>query len=77
MRIVRASRARRERNERTHHLTNVAARADLADPAEIRFTKEWRAVATRYEKLAVNYLATVQLALLRDFLRLLDSSDRA
>ncbi|MFT3772159.1 MAG: transposase [Minicystis sp.] len=39
--------------------------------------KEWRAVATRYEKLAVNYLVTVQLALLRDFLRLLDSSDRA
>lgn len=39
--------------------------------------KEWRAVATRYEKLAVNYLATVQLALLRDYLRLLEPSDRA
>jgi transposase len=38
--------------------------------------KEWRAVATRYEKLAVNYLATVQLALLRDYLRLLNLSDR-
>lgn len=39
--------------------------------------KEWRAIGTRYEKLAVNYLAAVQVALLRDFLRLLDSSDRA
>lgn len=39
--------------------------------------KEWRAVGTRDEKLAVNYLAVVQVALLRDFLRLLDSSDRA
>jgi transposase len=39
--------------------------------------KEWRAVATRYEKLAVNYLATVQLAVLRDYLRLLELSDRA
>lgn len=39
--------------------------------------KEWRAVATRFEKLAVNYLATVHLALLHDFLRLIDSSDRA
>ena len=38
--------------------------------------KEWRAVATRYEKLAMNYVATVHLALLRDYLRLLDSSDR-
>jgi transposase len=42
--------------------------------------KEWRAVGTRYDKLAVNYLATVQVALIADYLRQLerfDSSDRA
>lgn len=33
--------------------------------------KEWRSVATRYDKLAVNYLQTVKLAFLMRYLRLL------
>ena len=43
----------------------------------IGWLKECRAVATRFEKLAVNFLGTLQLALIRRYLRLLDSSDRA
>jgi transposase len=39
--------------------------------------KESRAVATRLDKLARHYLATVKLAVIRRYLRLLDSSDRA
>ena len=43
----------------------------------IGWLKECRAVATRFEKLATNYLGIIQLALIRHYLRLLDSSDRA
>jgi transposase len=39
--------------------------------------KEWRAVATRFDKLAVQYLATVDVALIGDFLRLLHLRHRA
>ena len=39
--------------------------------------KECRAVATRYDKLALNYRATVQLAVLFDHLHRLYPSDRA
>ncbi|MCC6420902.1 MAG: transposase [Gemmataceae bacterium] len=45
----------------------------------INWLKECRALATRFDKLAVNYLATVKLAILRQYLRKLapaDSSDR-
>jgi transposase len=45
----------------------------------ISWLKESRAVATRFDKLAVNYLATVKLAILQRYLRKLapnDSSDR-
>ena len=38
--------------------------------------KECRALGTRYDKLAVNYLATVKLAMIQRYLRVLDSSDR-
>ena len=37
----------------------------------VGWLKESRAVATRYDKLAVNYLATVHLAMIRRYLRLL------
>lgn len=37
--------------------------------------KECRAVATRYDKLAVNYEATVKLAMIQRYLRLLSVSD--
>lgn len=43
----------------------------------IGWLKECRALATRYEKLAVNFLGTLRLAIIRRYLRLLDSSDRA
>jgi transposase len=37
----------------------------------VGWLKESRALATRFDKLAVNYLATVQLAMIRRYLRLL------
>ncbi len=37
----------------------------------VGWLKESRAVATRFDKLAVNYLATVKLALIQRYLRLL------
>lgn len=43
----------------------------------IGWLKECRALATRFEKLAVNFLGTVRLAIIERYLRLLDSSDRA
>ena len=43
----------------------------------IGWLKECRALATRFEKLAVNYLGNVRLAFILRYLRLLDSSDRA
>ena len=42
----------------------------------IGWLKECRALATRFEKLAVNFLGTVRLAIILRYLRLLDSSDR-
>jgi transposase len=46
----------------------------------VGWLKENRAVGTRFDKLAVNYLATVQLAVIRRYLRELiaqaDSADR-
>lgn len=45
----------------------------------INWLKESRALATRFDKLAVNYLATVKLAILQQYLRKLapiDSPDR-
>jgi transposase len=38
----------------------------------VGWLKESRAVATRFDKLAVNYLATVQLAMIQRYLRLLN-----
>lgn len=43
----------------------------------VGWLKECRAVGTRFEKTAVNFLATVQLAIIERYLRILDSSDRA
>ena len=43
----------------------------------IGWLKECRARATRFDKLAVNYMGTVRLAIILRYLRLLDSSDRA
>jgi len=47
----------------------------------VGWLKECRAVGTRFDKLAVNYLATLKLAMIQRSLRLLapekDPSDRA
>lgn len=43
----------------------------------VGWLKENRRLATRYEKLALNFLAMVRLAMIRRCLRLLLSSDRA
>lgn len=43
----------------------------------IGWLMECRAMATRFEKLAVNFLGTVRLAVILRYLRLLDSSDSA
>lgn len=43
----------------------------------VGWLKECRGVATRYEKLAVNFLAMVKLAMIQRYLRLLVPSDRA
>ena len=42
----------------------------------VNWLKENRRLGTRYEKLAVNFLAMAKLAILRRYFRLLDSSDR-
>lgn len=42
----------------------------------IGWLKACRRVATRFEKLALHFLAMVKLAIIRRYLRLLDSSDR-
>jgi transposase len=42
----------------------------------VGWLKENRRLGTRYEKLAVNFLAVAQLAVIRRYLRLLDSPNR-
>ncbi len=42
----------------------------------VGWLKENRRLATRYEKLAVNFLAMVKLAMIQRCLRVLDPSDR-
>ena len=59
-----------------------ARQADLAlcDPTIERYVgwlKQCRRIATHYEKLAVNFEATVELAMIQRYLRLLVPSDRA
>jgi transposase len=49
----------------------VAYRRRSATEQAIGWLKECRAVATRYEKLALNYLGLVKLAIIKRYLRLL------
>lgn len=42
----------------------------------VNWLKENRRLGTRYDKLAVNYLAMAKWAMIRRYFRLLDSSDR-
>lgn len=72
--IPRRSNEPRRGNERfdraTYRRRNVAERC-------VNWLKEARRLGTRYEKLAVNYLSMVKLAIIRRCFRLLNSSDRA
>ena len=43
----------------------------------VGWLKECRAVVTRFDKLAVNFLATVKLAIIQRYLRILRPSDTA
>jgi transposase len=43
----------------------------------VGWIKECRRVATRFEKLAVNFLAILKLAIIQRYLRISPSSDRA
>ena len=43
----------------------------------IGWLKECRRIGTRFEKLAVHFLAMIKLAIIGRYLRLLDLSDRA
>ena len=42
----------------------------------VNWMKENRRLGTRYEKLAVNFLAMAKLAMIRRYFRILNSSDR-
>jgi transposase len=56
-------------DESPYRRRNVVGRA-------VGWLKENRRLVTRYERLAVNFLAMVKLVMVRRCLRLLDSSDR-
>ena len=59
---------RRRRRGRPVHVTRERYRRRSVVEQVIGWLKESRRVATRYEKLAVNYLAIVELAILRRLL---------
>jgi transposase len=67
--------------DRRHRFDAAAYRKRAAVEQCVGWVKENRAVGTRFDKLAVNYLAGVQLAMIRRYLRVLtaqpDSADRA
>jgi transposase len=57
-------------DKRTYRRRNIVERL-------VGWLKESRRLATRFEKLAVNFLAMVKLAMIQRCLRLLHSSDKA
>jgi hypothetical protein len=67
--------------DRRHRFDVALYRKRAAVEQCVGWLKENRAVGTRFDKLGVNYLATVQCAVIRRYLRLLaahpDSADRA
>jgi transposase len=64
-----------------HRFDRAAYRRRAVVEQCVGWLKECRAVGTRFDKLAVNYRATVQLAMIQRYLRKLtavtDSPDRA
>jgi transposase len=65
-----------ERGESGHFDRDAYARRNAIERT-IGHLKECRRIATRYEKLAVSYLAMVSLAIIRRYFRLLEMSDKA
>lgn len=63
----------RSRSHFDRKLYRERAKAEQA----VGHLKEFRAIATRYDKLAVNYVAMVQVALIFSYLRHLYPSDSA
>ena len=72
--IPRKSNQPRPAGERFDHKTY---RKRSGIECAVGWLKENRRLGTRYEKLAVNFLAFAKLAFMRKYLRLLDPSDRA
>jgi transposase len=67
----RRTRTTRPNRGRPVSYDTVAYRARNVVERCIGWLKEWRSVATRFDKLAVSYLQTVKLAFLMRYLRLL------
>jgi transposase len=67
----RRSRTARPKRGRPVSYDASASRGRNAVERCVGWLKEWRSVATRFDKLAVNYLHTVKLAFLMRYLRLL------
>ena len=63
------ARCRARFDKKLYRERNVIERA-------VGYLKENRAIGTRYDKLASNYLAMVQVALISSYLRHLHPSDR-
>jgi transposase len=68
-------------DDRRHRFDKAAYRRRAVVEQCVGWLKESRAVGTRFDKLAVNYLATIKLAMIRRYLRALtagtDSRNRA
>jgi len=68
-------------DDKRHKFDKAAYRRRAVVEQCVGWVKENRAVGTRFDKLAVNYRATVQLAMIHRYLRVLtrktDSADRA
>lgn len=67
----RRTRTTRPKRGRPISYDAIAYRGRNAVERCVGWLKEWRSVATRFDKLAVNYLQTVKLAFLMRYLRLL------
>lgn len=74
-------RADQRPDDKRHKFDQAAYKRRAVVEQCVGWLKENRAVGTRFDKLAVNYRATVQLAMIRRYLRVLnrktDSADRA
>lgn len=76
-RHIRAVIPTRSDQPRSRHFDRAAYRRRNIIERLIGWMKENRRLATRFEKLATNFLAMVHLAMIQRCLRLLHSSDRA